>query len=303
MAPVRRRRPRHFLEAGVFRVLLAAARILPRRALLALGSLAGTIGYHVDRRHTAIARDNLRHAFPERTETERIVIAKACWRHFCRITCEALGYPRLMKEDVPKLVRYEGLDHIRAAYASGKGVLQFTGHFGNWEMAGVMQGFLGLPLSVIARPLDNPLLERTLARLRGLSGNTVVHKRQAVREMLRVLHAGGGIALVIDQDARDAGVFVPFLGRPASTTPTLGMLALRTGAVVLGTFAVPEPDGRYRIIVTPPVTIEPSGDRDEDILRWTAKCTAILEEWVRRRPELWLWLHRRWKTQPQDSRS
>jgi KDO2-lipid IV(A) lauroyltransferase len=177
-------------------------------------------------------------------------------------------------------------------------VLLYSAHFGHWELAALVQGFLGYPLTLVARPLDNPRLERMLARLRTVSGNVVVHKRSAVREMMQTLKAGGGVAIVIDQDAREAGIFVPFLGRPASTTPTLATLALRTGAPLLPVFCVPRRGGTYRIIYGPMTEARSTGDRAADVARITAECTAVVESWVRRHPACWLWMHRRWKTQP-----
>jgi KDO2-lipid IV(A) lauroyltransferase len=194
-------------------------------------------------------------------------------------------------------VHYEGLAHLQEAYARGRGVLLFSGHFGQWELTALLQGYLELPLVLITRPLDNPALERRLAVLRQRSGNRVIHKRSAVREMVKALRQGIGVAIVIDQDAGPDGVFVPFFGRMASTTPTLARIALRTGAAVIPTFSIPEPDGTYRAIYGPEVVIEKSGDSRIDTLRLTAACTATLETWVRRRPEHWLWMHRRWKTE------
>ena len=118
--------------------------------------------------------------------------------------------------------------------------------------------------------------------------------------MMRVVRGGGGIAIVIDQDARDGGVFVPFLGRPASTTPTLALLALRTGAAIVPVVSRPRPDGGYDVEYEPAIPVEPTGDRDADVVRLTARCTAVIERWVRERPEFWLWMHRRWKTRPPD---
>jgi KDO2-lipid IV(A) lauroyltransferase len=137
-----------------------------------------------------------------------------------------------------------------------------------------------------------------LAVLRGSSGNRIIHKRSAVREMLRALSRGEGVAFVPDQDARADGIFVPFFGHAASTTPTLALLALRTGAAVVPTFSVPQPDGSWLVTYEPEVPVESTSDRDEDVRRITAACTAIIERWVRRHPELWLWMHRRWKTRP-----
>lgn len=292
-------RPRHVLEAAALRSLLLAARLVPRRLLLFAGARAGDAGRRLDRRHTRIARENLRRAYGDAisdAEIERVV--RECWRHFGRITFDALAFPSLSAADAGKVVRIEGIENLRAAYAKKKGVLLFSGHFGHWELAGLMQGHLGFPLAVIARPLDNPLLETTLAGLRTGSGNLVVHKRNAVRETLRALSRGLGVAIIIDQDARDDGVFVPFFGRPASTTPTLALVALRTGAPVLPVFSFPEPGGAWRVVYDPEVPVEATGDRDEDVRRLTATCTAIIERQVRERPELWLWMHRRWKTPP-----
>jgi KDO2-lipid IV(A) lauroyltransferase len=165
-----------------------------------------------------------------------------------------------------------------------------------------MQGFLDLPLALVARPLDNPWLEQLLARLRGLSGNRVIHKRRAVREILRVLREAQGIAIVLDQDARRDGIFVPFLGRPASTTPTLALVALRTGACVVPTYSLPHEDGSYTVVYEPEVEVGSTGDLEADVRRLTAECTAHIERWVRERPELWLWMHRRWKTRPPEER-
>lgn len=287
------------LEAAAFALMLALARFLPRRALCGLGSLAGCLAYRVDRRHRRVALDNLELALGPDLDPQRAQqIARACFRHFGRITADTLYFPRLGPDAVGSVVRYAGLPHLEAAFAKRRGVLLFSGHFGHWELTALMQGFLGLPLALVTRPLDNPHLERMLARLRGLSGNRLIHKRRAVHEMMRALSAGMGVAIVIDQDARRDGVFVPFFGRLAATTPTLALLALRSGAAVVPTFSVPRDDGSYLVVYEPEVEVSATDDRQADVLRITQDCTAILENWVRRHPELWLWMHRRWKTRP-----
>ncbi|MBZ5638018.1 MAG: lysophospholipid acyltransferase family protein [Acidobacteriia bacterium] len=292
---------RFLLEAAAFAVIVGIARVVPRRALAAVGSGAGRLAYAIDRTHRRIALENLRTilgaSLPE-GEVRRI--AKACWRHFGRILFEALAFPRLSAESVGAAVRYEGLEHIRAAYARGRGVILFSAHYGHWELVALMQGYLGMPLALVARPLDNRFLERTLAKLRSGSGNVIIHKRNAVREMLRAIRCGIGVAIVIDQDARDLGVFVPFLGRPASTTPTLALLALRTGAAVVPVFSVPLDGGAWKVVYEPEVEVPDSGDHEADVLRLTADATAVVEKWVRLHPELWLWMHRRWKTTPRE---
>lgn len=292
------KRLRFAIETLLFRLLLASASVVPRRVLLAMGAGLGLIGYHLDRRHTRIAMENLRAAYGREFDPSwgRGVV-RACWCHFGRVTVDSIALYRMPIERVMSLVDFEGLEHARAAYARG-GAIFFTGHFGNWELNGLLQGHLGMPLCLVARPLDNPELERMLARLRERTGNRVLHKRHALREILRAVRDGMGVAIVIDQDARDGGIFVPFFGRPASTTPVLGLVALRTGAPVVPSFSTLGADGRYRIVYEPPVEIPQTGDRDRDVAACTASCTAIVEKWVRRYPEMWLWMHRRWKTRP-----
>lgn len=287
------------IEAIAFNLLLGGARVLPRRALLALGSIAGRLGYMLDGRHRRVALDNLRLAYGEALDaTARRRIARDCWRHFGRITFDTLACYRMERAQVQALAEYEGLEHLRRAYARGRGVLLFSGHFGHWELTALLQGWLDMPLALVTRPLDNPQLEALLAEVRGRSGNLVVHKRRAVREMLKALRRGIGVAIVIDQDARGDGIFVPFFDRPASTTPTLGLLAVRSGAAVVPTYSLPLADGRYRIVYEPEIVVTQSGDVAADVAGLTACCTEVIERWVRQYPELWLWMHRRWKTQP-----
>lgn len=289
---------RHRVEDLVFGVLFGLAGRVPRRGMLALGSAVGTLGYCVDGGRRRVALDNLKLAYGEAlTPRAARRIALGCFRHFARITVDTVACSRLAAVEMGRLVEYEGLEHIRAAYARGRGVLLFSGHYGHWELTALMQGWLGLPLTLITRPLDNPYLERRLARIRSRSGNRVVHRRNAVREMLRSVRDKIGVAILIDQDARRDGIFVPFFGQPAATVPTLALLALRTGAAVVPTFSVPV-GRRYRIVYEPAVTIVATGDLDADVARLTEQFTAIIERRIRERPEVWLWLHRRWKRRP-----
>jgi KDO2-lipid IV(A) lauroyltransferase len=290
---------RQRVEAGLFGLLLLLARIIPRLLLRAVGAVVGTLGYMLDARHRRIALDNVRLAYGDAlTPTEIRRLVRSCWRHFGRMTFESLALTRLTGPAAQRMTEIKGLEHVARARQAGKGYLIFSGHYGHWELGAVVQGFCGYPLGVIARPLDNPALERMLANLRGVSGNRVIHKRNAVREAVRTLRKGGGVAIVIDQDALDNGVFVPFFGRPAATTPTLAALALRMNCPVIPCRCEPLSGGRYRVVVDPPVAVELCGNRADDIVRLTAACTAIIEGWVRDRPNLWLWMHRRWKTRP-----
>ncbi len=199
-------------------------------------------------------------------------------------------------------VTFEGEDRVRAAHAQGKGALLFTGHFGFWEINALVHAVALYPMSVLARPLDNPLLHRLLESTRMKTGNSVIYRRGAIRRVLRALEANEGVAVLIDQhiQAVDA-VYVDFFNRPAATTSALAALALRTGAPVVPVFALPLPAAAsawstsIRSIRRPPTIPMPS-------VKFTQRCTDVLEMYVRRYPELWLWMHRRWRDEAKDDR-
>jgi KDO2-lipid IV(A) lauroyltransferase len=289
---------RHLIEAWMFAILMAVTRVLPRGVVRAIGRRTGDLGRLLDRRHHHIATENLALAFPDMDRSGRERIARKCWRHFGEVLLDTLNFRKLGPQAVGRIVHFEGLEHLEQACSMGRGVLVFTGHFGHWELMALMQGYLGYPMSFIARPLDNRRLETRLAALRERSGNTLVYKRSAVRALLQTIRDGRIAGILIDQDARHDGVFVPFFHRSASTTPTLALLAIRTGAPIVPFRSVPGPGGSWRIIYQPAVLADPEAERAAEVQRVTALCTSIIEEWIREHPELWLWMHRRWKTRP-----
>lgn len=269
----------------------------PRRRE-ALGLALGRIAYFADSRHRRVALENLREAFPDWTADRVRRTALGAFAHLGRLLLEIL---EIHKEPSALLrrTRIEGWEHLEAAARSGKGYFLVSAHFGNWERVAWLQAALGFPLWMVTRPLDNPLLEAFLAARREATGNRVVHKRRAVREMVKGLKEGRGIALVVDQNFGEAGgVFVPFFGRPAATTPVLGSLARRLGPVVLPVFAFPEPEGAYRVVYGPPVEVPRTSDPEADAREVTREATARIEAAVRACPTAWFWMHRRWRTRP-----
>jgi KDO2-lipid IV(A) lauroyltransferase len=206
-----------------------------------------------------------------------------------------LRFSALRPDQMMKLVDYEGLDRVRQAFTQGKGALYFTGHFGFWEIQAVAHAVAHEPIGLLARALDNPALNRLLEEVRTSTGNHVIYRRGAVRRVLRALESNQGVALLIDQHIQTAdAVHVDFFSRPAATTTALAALALRTGAPVIPVFALPLPGGRYRMIYEHPVEV-PDRDDPESVRILTQRCTDVLEMYVRRYPELWLWMHRRWR--------
>ena len=215
--------------------------------------------------------------------------------HFGRLLFELLEFSTLSHAEMLSRVEFEGEDRARHAYAQGKGVLFFTGHFGYWEIHALVHALRLRPIGVLARALDNPALNQLLEEVRSATGNAVIYRQGAVRRVLKTLASGEGVALLIDQHMHSPdAIWVSFFGRAAATTSTLAALALRTGAPVVPVFAIPLRDGRYRMIyehaVLPPV----AGDANA-VREFTQRCTDVLEMYVRRRPDLWLWMHRRWR--------
>jgi KDO2-lipid IV(A) lauroyltransferase len=289
---------RHASEHGGIAVVRGLVRVLPAWLVRALGGGLGLTFYAIDRVHRNVALTNLATAFPQRTAVERRQICRAMFVHFGRLLFELLRFSTLDGDRMRRLIEFEGEERARAAYAQGKGVLFFTGHFGYWEVHAIGHGMAIQPIGVLARALDNPMLNELLEQVRGKTGNWVIYRQGAVRKVLRALAAGQGVALLIDQhmNSPDA-IYVDFFERPAATTSMLAALALRTGAPVVPVFALPLSGGRYRLIyehaVPPPDQDSPDAIRD-----FTQRCTDVLEMYVRRHPSLWLWMHRRWRDAP-----
>ncbi len=283
------------LEAQVVRAVVGAVRCLPDRAVEACGTAVGRCVWLVDRRHRAVALGNLRAAFPQTADAERRALARRTFEHFGRLLLSVLKFSALGPGAMAARVDIEGAEHVRAAHALGKGVLFVTGHFGCWEIQALAHALQFPPMAVVARRLDDPVLHDWLERLRMRTGNTVIYRQGSVRRVMRALNAGRGVGVLIDQHTlgRDA-VSVDFLGRPAATTTAVAALALRTGAPVVPLFALPLGRGRYKLVYEPPVPPPPDTEPDR-IRALTQRCTDVLETYVRRWPDMWLWMHRRWR--------
>jgi KDO2-lipid IV(A) lauroyltransferase len=286
---------RHPAEYVLVLVTMWMARVLPWRAVRALGSGLGFLFHTFDRRHRRIALKNLEAAFPRKPDADRQAIIRNVFGHFGRLLFELLKFSGLSRDEVLARVEIEGGERIRDARAKGRGALLFTGHFGYWEINAIAHAAAFAPIGVLARPLDNRRLHDLLERMRGCQGNYVIYRRGALRRVLKALNANDGVAILIDQhiQAPDA-VTVNFFDRPAATTLALGVLALRTGAPVVPVFALPNGIGRYRLVYERPVD-PPANDSPEALRDFTQRCTDVLEMQVRRHPELWLWMHRRWR--------
>jgi Kdo2-lipid IVA lauroyltransferase/acyltransferase len=285
---------KHRTEYFAVRALAAMVKPMSMARARAWGRAIGWLAYHVDARHRRVALANLASAFPARTAGERAEIARGVFMHFGSVLVELLKLWTMEPKDLLGLIETEGDEHCWNALETGRGILCFTGHFGYWEVQAIASAARFVPISVLARPLDNPYLHRMVEDIRTMTGNQVIYRHGAVRRILRELAANRAVAMLIDQHLQRDAIMVDFFRRPAATTSALAVLALRTGAIVLPVFALPLPGGRYKLVYEHPVE-PPREDSPDAIQEFTQRCTDVLEMYVRRHPELWLWLHRRWR--------
>ena len=288
---------RHHLEYRAVLAVLALVRVLPDALARALGSALGFLVFVVDARHRRVAQAQLRAAFPRKSAAECRAITRAAFMHFGRLLTSVLRFSAMSQQQIRARVEVEGADRVRAVEAAGKGTIFFTGHFGFWEVQALAHPLAFPRISVLARPLDNPLLHGLLERMRTATGNRVIYKQGAVRQILSALKQNEGIAVLIDQHTHSSdAVMIDFFNRPAAATSTVATLALRTGAALVPVFALPLANGRYRMIYEPPIEM-PSADSEDPVRELTQRCTDVIEMYVRRHPHLWLWMHRRWRAE------
>jgi KDO2-lipid IV(A) lauroyltransferase len=302
-APKRRSAARDRFEHAAFRLgngLLAA---LPDRAAARFGGWLVRVYARIGRSRRRILHANLRAAFPEKSDAEIARLARASADWLGTAFVEFLQVSGLRAGAIRERVRVVGEEHFAAARARGKGVFLLSAHFGGWELGAIRAGLIGEPIAPVVRPLDNPLLEEELERRRTRFGNRLIAKHDAARDVLRTLRVGGTVAILVDQNVLPGeGVFVPFFGRLAATTPALARFQLKTDAAVVPAFVRPQGGGRYCLELGTPILADEfrseGADADEQVRRATARYMAVTEAVVRSKPEAWLWMHDRWKTRP-----
>ena len=291
-------RLRHRLELAVFHAVRAPLLALPISWARPLGSALGELLWASGVRRRTVD-ENLRRVFPEWSAARRRSVARACYRHFCGMVGESVAFTRIDAVELCRRLTLEGWDRLELAEARGRGVIVFSGHLGNWEIAGRVLGLYRAPYHILVRPFNNPLVWEHMSRERRRFGIREVLKQGAARQLFRVVRHGGRVGMVIDQRVRPGqGIVLPFLGHPALVTALPASLSLRTGAPAVPIFGWPAGRGRYRVEVGEPILPEDlpgGGDGDEAVAALTARYLAVLEREIRGRPEQWLWLHRRWR--------
>lgn len=301
--PLRPATTKDRLEYVAFRAGIGLFGSLPRPLALRAGTALGDLFFRLDRKDRETGLLNLRIAFPEKSEGERVRILRESCRNLGRVGAEICHLSSLTRENLGRYVRLRDPAAWQAAIddTMARGGLILTGHFGNWEMLAYAHGLLGHPVALVHRPMRNPLVDHGIAELRGGSGTVALPKRAAAKEILRTLRRKGIVVIPMDQNqSAGLGVFVDFFGKPACTTFGLARLARVSGAPVYPAFLVREgASERHVIELLPRVDWIETGDAETDIVANTQRYTTIFEEMLRRHPEQWIWFHKRWRTRPQ----
>jgi KDO2-lipid IV(A) lauroyltransferase len=288
----------HRAEYAALRGAVAAMERLSFIRAGQFGEWLGQLGYAPLGIRRAVVERQLTVALPDRKPAEITRIARAAYAHLGRTSIETAILPSYSQSEIIGLFEsVHGWDLVEERLARGNGLMLVTGHLGNWELGGAYLAARGVPIDAVARHMANPLFDRYLTATRERIGMTVVHDEDAVRRVPRSLRSGRAVAFLVDQGAVGlASTWVPFFGRYAKTPRGPAVFALRLGTPVVFGTALRQPSGRYQLHFEP-IEVTDTGDREADVDRIVADYTAVLERWVRRAPEQYLWHHRRWKHQ------
>ncbi len=292
---------RHRLEYALVWPVVKVLGLLPRPIGRAAAILLARAVYYIHGRLRRVGRRNLEMAYPRMPERERRRILRGVFASLGRQLAEFCRFPSYTRENVSQVAIYEGFENFDAAQRRGKGVLFLTAHLGGWEIGSFVHSIYGHPLKIVVRALDNPYLDRLVERYRTLHGNSTFEKQDFARGLISAMRGGETVGLLMDQNMTPpAGVFVDFFGIPACTASGIARVALRTDASVVPAFTIWDATLRkYRITFAPPLVLPRSGDDERDVVSATQMFTSVIEEYVRRFPDQWLWVHRRWKTRPE----
>ncbi len=299
--------PRHrsldFLVYALVRLVVGFAQAMSVEQSYAFARSLAAILYRVDARHRKIGLENLRQAFGDRyTGAERDAIVRGVYLHFCKMLMEILHIPRKLHPTTWRdRITLVGHERVLDRMLQGGPLIMLTGHFGNWEMAGYLFGVFGFPPNSVARTLDNPYLDRFLRSFRERTGQKMIPKKGGYDQMLGVLRRGGVLSFLADQDAGERGMFVDFFGRPASTHKAIALMAIEHRApVAVGYARRIGPGFRYEVGCTELLDPDEWTGTADDARLLTQRYTSALEAIIRRDPEQYLWLHRRWKHRPKE---
>ncbi len=287
------------------RFVIGGIGLFPYKTSLSIGRMIGKTVVKLFPKLVKTANRNLEIAYPGLSDEKKERIIKGTFESLGRHLGFISHFKKFAPEDIRELIEVVGKEEIfDPAIETGRGILFFTGHFGSWEVFNLLPPAFGYDMNILVRRIDNPLVEKYVDSMRTKFGSVTLDKRKAARKLYRLLENAEILGILADLNVQEKeGVFVDFFGFPASTTTSIAKLALKTNAVILPAFAVWEEEkGKYVVYLEPPVEFEETGDADEDILEITRKINGVVEKFVRKYPEQWLWIHKRWNTRPKGEK-
>jgi KDO2-lipid IV(A) lauroyltransferase len=283
------------IEYAAYRLVAGRARKASDASLWKWGARIGSLTRVFARRRHRIAVENFRRSFPERAHEADDVI-RECWRHMGREALSTIKMQELSPAEIAATCDFSGIELVREAMARGNGTILITAHYGSWETAGLAVTAVVGPVTTVARALDNELLAADLARVRARTGATLVDRRSAARALYKTLAGNGVIAILPDQAVLPReGVLAPFLGRPAWTTDAPAKLAARLGSTIVFAFCIADAAGRHRFEFEDPIRVDLLSEEEKQPVELTTRINDVLTRRIAARPELWLWMHDRWK--------
>jgi KDO2-lipid IV(A) lauroyltransferase len=291
---------KEWLEYAPVWVILKALGALPRGIARSFAASVTSLLLSLQPQLRKTAEFNLRLAFPDWTDAQRKDATRKMVRNLGWMAAEFARLPRLTKENIENVVILEGHENFLEGQRRGKGVLYLTGHIGAWELSSFAHSLYGYPLHYMARPLDNRRLDALVNQYRCASGNRPIFKNESARVMLKILKDSGTVGILADQNTLPSeGAFVDFFGKLACTTTGLARVALHTGAAVVPGYAYwDETLQKYRLRFEPPVELIRTGDTERDVFENTQRFARVIEGIIRKHPDQWVWVHKRWKTRP-----
>lgn len=291
---------RYKLQYLPLALLVRIIGMLPRPLARGVGILIGGLVYHAHPRLRRVGLRNLEMAFPGKPLSERRRILRGVYVSLGRLLAEFCLFPRYTQENVSRVAVYQGFENFESAEKRGKGVLFLTGHFGGWEIGSFFHSLQDNPMRIVVRPIDNPYVDDLVTRYRTLHGNTVMGKQGFARGLLAAMQNNETVGILMDTNMTPPqGVFADFFGIPACTAVGIARVALQTDAAVVPAFTIWDPVLRkYRVEFAQAVKLVRTGNDEADAVTNTAVFNRIFEDYVRKYPDQWLWVHRRWKTRP-----
>ncbi len=273
-------------------------RFLPHSVALGFGGCLGRLAFWLAAGERAVACEQLERSLNLSSCRRVRSLVKSCFENLGKTVVEFLRFPRMRAGHFQDYVTFEGASHVKEALARGKGAIILTGHFGNWELLAASISAHVAPLTPIVRELRSARLNILVQSYREQAGYATLDRNSGLRSALRCLKRNELLGIVADVDTRVNGVFVDFFGRLAYTPYSPIAIALKTGAVILPSFIIRQSDGSHRAIIEPPLALQRAAGREEEFVINTQKFTQIIESYIRRYPEQWIWMHKRWKTRP-----